>query len=84
MNGTGNNLSRCFYDVTNHTFVGAIFGDGTHDQCNGSSYTVAGGKFDPSCSIAGFQGGGAVFASCAPAVDAGRDRGCSGSKFAPS
>jgi hypothetical protein len=71
MDSSGHNYSKCFYDVTTHGFVGVIYADGSQDQCGSSSYSVAAGMFDVSCSISGFQGGGAMFESCAPIVDAG-------------
>jgi hypothetical protein len=70
---TGNNFSRCFYDVATHAFVGVIYADGSQDQCGGSSYTVQAGSVDTTCSISGFQGGGAVYESCKPVVDAGEE-----------
>jgi hypothetical protein len=73
MDSSGHNFSKCFYDPTTHDFVGVIYGDGTMDQCGTSSYTVAAGDYDPSCSIAGFQGGGAMYESCSPIVDAGSE-----------
>lgn len=72
---SGHNFSRCFYDPTTHAFVGVIYADGSgmQDQCGTTSWTVAAGSFDPTCSISGFQGGGAVFESCAPVLDAGSE-----------
>lgn len=67
---SGNNFSRCFYDVTTHLFVGVIFADGTQDQCGNTSYTIQAGSVDSTCHISGFQGGGAVYTSCAPVADA--------------
>jgi len=70
---SGHNFSECFYDVTTHAFVGAIYADGSQDQCGGSSFTVAGGNTDPTCQISGFNGGGAAFESCTPVVDGGAE-----------
>jgi hypothetical protein len=69
---TGRNFSKCFYDVKSHLLVGAIYGDGSMDQCGGSSYTIQAGTVE-TCSISGLSavGAGGTFEDCAPKPDAG-------------
>jgi hypothetical protein len=64
LDATGNNFSKCFYDVGTHVLVGAILSSGAgNSQC--------GGSVDPSCTITGLTAGGSAFQSCAPVVDGG-------------
>lgn len=72
LDGSGTNLSKCFYDVSSHQLVGVVYGDGMQDQCNGTSSTVQGGTAEATCRISGqTSGGGGSFQSCAPVADAG-------------
>jgi hypothetical protein len=68
---SGHNLSKCFYDVSSHALVGVIFGDGSQDQCSGTSFTVQAGQVDPTCTVSGFNGAGGAFQSCSATPDAG-------------
>lgn len=77
MDGSGNNLSKCFYDTASHQLVGVIFGDGTQDQCGGSSFLVQAGQVDNSCTVTGFQSGGGGLQQCSPTSDAGSSSGSS-------
>ena len=73
LDSSGNNLTKCFYDPSSHTLVGLIYGNGKEIQCGGTSFTVQAGTVDDTCSISGFNGGGAQFESCVPIVDAGSE-----------
>jgi hypothetical protein len=63
LDGSGKNLSKCFYDVKSHALVGVIYGDGTSTQC--------GGQVDTTCTVTGLNGGGGGFQSCSAVSDAG-------------
>jgi hypothetical protein len=73
---TGQNFSKCYYDVTTHALVGIVLSDGMQDQCGGKSPTVqagAGAK-EPDCPISGLTvGGGGNYQSCAPHPEGGAD-----------
>jgi hypothetical protein len=71
---TGQNFSKCFYDVKSHVLVGIVLSDGMQDQCGGKSATVQGGAAEPSCPISGLTvGGGGLLQSCAPVPEGGAD-----------
>jgi hypothetical protein len=69
---SGNNFSKCFYDVKTRALVGVLYGDGTQDQCGNASYTVQAGSFQ-TCTISGLSsgGGGSMFEDCTPRPDSG-------------
>jgi hypothetical protein len=73
---TGQNFSKCFYDVKTHTLVGIVLSDGMPDQCGGKSATVQGGAggAEADCPISGLTvGGGGLLQSCAPVPEGGAD-----------
>jgi hypothetical protein len=73
---SGNNFSKCFYDVNSHALVGVAYADGMQDQCGNKSFTVQGGAggSEADCMISGLtSGGGGRFESCAPVPEGGAD-----------
>jgi hypothetical protein len=72
LDSSGNNFSKCFYDVKTRALVGVIYADGTQDQCGNASYTIQAGTVE-TCTISGLSsgGGGSLFEDCAPKPDSG-------------
>lgn len=72
LDSTGHNLSKCFYSPQTQALVGVLFGDGTMDQCGGTSYTIQAGSVEP-CTITGLsaQGAGGMFEDCKPIPEGG-------------
>ena len=77
VDSSGNNFSKCFYDVDTRALVGVVFGDGMKDQCGMTSYTIQAGSVDADCGIEGLSaaGAGGLFEDCAPEPEGGLEGG---------
>jgi hypothetical protein len=69
IDGSGNNFSKCFYDVKTRALVGVIFADGTQDQCNMTSYTIQAGSVEAACTV---DVGTGLYEDCLPVPEGGR------------
>ena len=67
VDSSGNNFSKCFYDIKTRALVGVIYGDGTQDQCNMTSYTIQAGTVQ-SCTVDVVTG---MYEDCKPLPEGG-------------
>jgi hypothetical protein len=72
VDSSGTNFSKCYYDVKTHALVGVLYGDGTMDQCNMTSYTIQAGSLEPQCTV---DVGTGMYESCVPIREGGLEGG---------